>query len=176
MSRTKEWDQAAVDRAKERMSGVDTPMTQEELTRRIKAGIPTPPAMIHGSGILRQIAPIANAKANLTPRKSTMNKSESAYDQYLDALYKQGRIAYHKFEAVTLRLGDDCRLTMDFLVIGPAGEVEFHDVKAKWKSAGKVRIEDDAKVKLAVAASTCFPFFTFCTVWMENGIWNKKTH
>jgi hypothetical protein len=49
-------------------------------------------------------------------------------------------------------------------------------VKAKWKSAGKVRIEDDAKVKLAVAASTCFPFFTFCTVWMENGIWNKKTH
>lgn len=116
------------------------------------------------------------AKANLAPRKSSMNKSEKSYDQYLDALYKQGRIAYHKFEAVTLKLGDDCRLTMDFLVIGPAGEVEFHDVKSKWKSTGKVRIEDDAKVKLAVAASTCFPFFTFCTVWLENGTWHKKAY
>lgn len=152
MSRTKGWDQSAVDRANQRMSG----LVQHHLDNVTAISVP--------------------AKANLAPRKSTQNKSERAYDQYLDALYKQGRIAYHKFEAVTLRLGDDCRLTMDFLVIGPVGEVEFHDVKAKWKSAGKVRIEDDARVKLSVAASTCFPFFTFKTVWLENGTWHSKTY
>lgn len=119
---------------------------------------------------------IVPAKASLIPRKSTMNKSERSYDQYLDALYKQGRIAYHKFEAVTLKLGDDCRFNPDFLVIGPTGEVEFHDVKAIHRGKKKPHIEDDARAKLAVAASTCFPFFTFKTVWLENGTWHHKTY
>ena len=151
----------------------------EEMQRRITANAlkhAFPASNGSGRGLLDQMGPPVVAKANLAPRKSTMNKSERAYDQYLDALYKQGRIAYHKFEAVTLKLGDDCRFNPDFLVIGPAGEVEFHDVKAKWKSTGKVRIEDDARVKLSVAASTCFPFFTFKTVWLENGTWHHKTY
>jgi hypothetical protein len=142
----------------------------KKMQERVNA---TPQIAIRTPGY-QMVQPIA--KANLAPRKSTMNKSEKAYDQYLDALYKQGRIAYHKFEAITLRLGDDCRFHPDFLVIGPAGEVEFHDVKAKWKSTGKVRVEDDARVKLSVAASTCFPFFTFKTVWLENGNWHHKTY
>ena len=160
---SKGWDQAAVDRAKERMRAAAD-------TLGSIAGIAT----MHGNA--KDAPAHVLAKASLTPRKSTMNKSERSYDQYLDALYKQGRIAYHKFEAVTLKLGDDCRFSPDFLVIGPAGEVEFHDVKARWKSTGKVRIEDDARVKLSVAASTCFPFFTFKTVWMENGTWHSKTY
>ena len=151
MSRTKGWDQAAVDRAKERMSG----LVQHHLDSVTTIGVP--------------------AKANLTPRKSTQNKSERAYDQYLDALYKQGRIAYHKFEAVTLKLGDDCRLTMDFLVIGPAGEVEFHDVKAIHRGKKKPHTEDDFQVKIRTACEQ-FPFFTFCIVWQENGVWEKKVY
>ena len=119
---------------------------------------------------------VVQAKANLSPRPSKMNKSEQAYNQYLDILHKEGRIACYKFEAVTLKLGDDCRFTPDFLVIGINGEVEFHDVKAKWKSTGKVRIEDDARVKLSVASSTAFPFFVFRTVWKDGGTWHSKLY
>jgi len=45
-----------------------------------------------------------------------------------------------------------------------------------WKSKGRVHIEDDARVKLSVASSTVFPFFTFKTVWLDQGIWHSKTY
>jgi Holliday junction resolvase RusA-like endonuclease len=48
MSRTKGWDQAAVDRANERMANPFREMpelSQEEMARRLKAGIPIPVAM-----------------------------------------------------------------------------------------------------------------------------------
>ena len=109
-------------------------------------------------------------------RKTKMNKSEAAYDQYLDALYKSGRIAYYKFEAVTLKLGDDCRFSPDFMVLDPQGQVEFRDVKAAWGN-GKPHIEDDAKAKMAVSASSLFPFFVFKVVWRDKatGRWLEKT-
>ena len=104
---------------------------------------------------------VVQAKANLSPRPSKMNKSEQAYARHLESLLHLGQIAHYKYEAVTLKLGDDCRYTADFLVIGAEGQVELHDVKARWQSKGKVHIEDDARVKLSVASSTVFPFFTF---------------
>ena len=116
------------------------------------------------------------AKANLEPRKSKMNKTERAYEQYLNALYKQGKIAYYKYEVITLKLGDDCRLTCDFFVLGPQGEVQFHDTKGFWKSKGKAHVEDDAKVKMVIAASSLFPFFEFRIVWQEAGVWKHKTY
>lgn len=137
----------------------------EEMQRRVDAA-----KVVQGKDVM------VMAKASLSPRPSKMNKSERAYSQYLDILHKEGRIACYKFEAVTLKLGDDCRFTPDFLVIGINGEVEFHDVKAKWKSTGKVRIEDDARVKLSVASSTAFPFFVFRTVWKDGGTWHSKLY
>lgn len=137
----------------------------EEMQRRVDAA-----KVVQGKDVM------VMTKASLSPRPSKMNKSERAYSQYLDILHKEGRIACYKFEAVTLKLGDDCRFTPDFLVIGINGEVEFHDVKAKWKSTGKVRIEDDARVKLSVASSTAFPFFVFRTVWKDGGTWHSKLY
>jgi len=119
---------------------------------------------------------VVQAKANLSPRPSKMNKSEQAYARHLESLLHLGQIAHYKYEAVTLKLGDDCRYTADFLVIGTEGQVELHDVKAKWQGKGKVHIEDDARVKLSVASSTVFPFFTFKTVWLDQGIWHSKTY
>lgn len=118
---------------------------------------------------------VVQAKANLSPRPSKMNKSEQAYARYLDSLHRAGQIAHYKYEAVTLKLGDDCRYTADFLVIGTGGEVELHDVKALWKSKGKVHVEDDAQVKIRTACQQ-FPFFTFKIVWMDNGVWHSKTY
>ena len=119
---------------------------------------------------------VVMAKASLSPRPSKMNKSEQAYARHLESLLRLGQIAHYKYEAVTLKLGDDCRFTPDFLVIGINAEVEFHDVKAKWKSTGRVRIEDDARVKLSVASSTAFPFFVFRTVWRDGGTWHSKLY
>ena len=119
---------------------------------------------------------VVMAKASLSPRPSKMNKSEQAYARHLESLLRLGQIAHYKYEAVTLKLGDDCRYTADFLVIGTDGQVELHDVKARWQSKGKVHIEDDARVKLSVASSTVFPFFTFKTVWLDQGIWHSKTY
>jgi len=55
------------------------------------------------------------------------------------------------------------------------GFVQLHDVKALW-SHGKVGVQEDANIKMKVAASQ-YPYFQFLTVWKEkNGMWNKKTY
>lgn len=59
----------------------------------------------------------------------------------------------HLYAAVTLRLGDDCRYTPDFMVIAEDDVVEFHEVKGGfWR--------DDAKAKIAIAAEQ-YPWFRF---------------
>lgn len=81
-----------------------------------------------------------------------MNKTEAAYDAHLEARQRAGEIAWRKFEGVKLRLADGCFLTMDFAVMLADGTLELHDVKG-----AKAIFEDDAKVKMKVAAAT-YPF------------------
>lgn len=85
-------------------------------------------------------------------KTGTMNNTERAYSQHLEALKTQGSVSWWKFEAITLKLADNCRLTMDFAVLLSNGELELHDVKGS-----KFMFQDDAKVKIKVAADT-FPF------------------
>ena len=92
-----------------------------------------------------------------------MNALERSYSQQLDVLVRLGRVAEWHYEAVTLRIGADCRLTPDFLVVLSDGTVEFHDTKGttyRHRKAGRVGvpyIQEDARVKLR-AAATAFPF------------------
>jgi hypothetical protein len=58
----------------------------------------------------------------------------------------------HGFEEITLKLGEDCRFTPDFWVLGDDDVLEFHEVKGRWM--------DDAKVKMKVAADK-YPMFRF---------------
>ena len=91
-------------------------------------------------------------------RKATgrMNATEAEYER----LFLGGKP--HGFEEITLRLGDDCRLTVDFWVLGDDNVLEFHEVKGFWR--------DDAKVKLRVAAER-YPHFRFKAFRREKGIW-----
>lgn len=89
----------------------------------------------------------------------TMNKTEQAYRDFLMARVAAGTVYEFAFEAVTLKLAPDTRFTPDFLVVGPDGAIELHEVKAGMRS-GKAIIEDDAKVKIKVAAAK-FPYLTF---------------
>lgn len=95
-----------------------------------------------------------------------MNKTEEAYSQVLEAERRQSYIRSWAFEAVTLKLADDCRYTPDFMVINATDEVEFHETKG-WE-------RDDSKVKRRVAASTVFPFFRFFLVRKGKGGFERE--
>ncbi len=86
-------------------------------------------------------------------RKKTgeMNKTEAAYSELLDARVKGGEIDSYRFESIKLRLADNTWFTPDFEVVKNDGEIEYHEVKA-CTSSGKMLIEDDANVKIKVAA------------------------
>ena len=123
------------------------------------------------SDIMWKEASMKAKAANARPDR--FNKTERAYSQHLDLLKAAGEVLHWGFESVTLRLGDDCRLTMDFFVLNKDGQVELHDCKAKWGK--KLHVEDDAKAKTAIAASTLFPFFVFKFVWKDGPSWQHKT-
>lgn len=95
-----------------------------------------------------------------------MNKTEARYHARLAATKPHARIW---FEAVTLKLGHDCRYTPDFMVQEPGllgHSIAFHEVKG-------ARKRDDAMVKLRVAAST-FPLFAFYLCELVKGEWSVK--
>jgi hypothetical protein len=87
------------------------------------------------------------AKGKLKPRK--MNKLEARYAAYLEGEKAAGRILWYEYEAITLRLGDDCRYTPDFVLMLPDGEIEVRETKGFW--------EEDAKIKIRVASER-YPF------------------
>lgn len=79
-----------------------------------------------------------------------MNRLESAYAQHLALRRAAGEVEWFAYEAVKLRLADKTFLTVDFFLMLRTGELEAHECKGG-------HIEDDAAVKLKVAASI-YPF------------------
>ena len=79
----------------------------------------------------------------------TMNRTEAAYALALELRKHTGEVAWYAFEAMTFKLAKDTRYTPDFVVMLADGSIELHEVKGFF--------EDDAKVKVKVAASM-FPF------------------
>jgi hypothetical protein len=135
----------------------------------------TNPATL-GPAIIPGVLPPAKG----TLRTPEMNKTEAKYEAFLTLQERSGVIIWHKFESVTVKLADDCRLTPDFLVMFSDGHLEFHDTKgAKKIKAGKragqrmAYAEEDALIKARVAAAL-FPIPVFF-VWPEpNGEWGKR--
>lgn len=114
------------------------------------------------------------------PPAGTMNKVEAKYAEHLASLQRTGEIEWWKFEAVTLKLAPDCRLTVDFMVMMPDGAIQLHDTKgAKKKKTGGVWggeytffAEEDAIIKLRTAAEI-FPF-RFFVVYLTPGGWEQR--
>lgn len=82
-----------------------------------------------------------------------MNKLEERYAFELEMRKRRGEIAGWWYEALTLKLGYDCRYTPDFLVLMADGEVQLHEVKGPHR-------REDAMVKIRVCA-TMYPFKLF---------------
>ena len=94
-----------------------------------------------------------------------MNKTEARYAQHLLERKIAGEILWFQFEILTIKIAPDTRLTIDFAVINRDGVVEMHDVKGS-----KFMIQDDAKVKMKVAASIV-PFTFFYAFPVKGGGW-----
>ena len=77
-------------------------------------------------------------------KTGSMNKTEEAYARHLEGLKAAGDVAWYLFEAVKLRLADNCFYSPDFAVMRADGMIEMHEVKGFWA--------DDARVKVKVAA------------------------
>jgi hypothetical protein len=97
------------------------------------------------------------ARGKTAKRPNEMNLTERAYSDILEAQRLDGKIAYWEYERVKLKLADNTFYTPDFFVILPDGQVEFHEVKAM-TSKGVLLAEDDAKVKIKVAADQYWMF------------------
>ncbi|MCE7797871.1 hypothetical protein LWE61_15065 [Sphingobium sufflavum] len=81
------------------------------------------------------------------------NQTEQRYeDEVLRPRQLAGEIVWYRFEGIKLRLADNTFLEVDFPVMLADGTMELHDVKGS-----AAIIEEDAKVKMKVAASL-YPF------------------
>jgi hypothetical protein len=116
------------------------------------------------------------ARGRTTPRKpGTMNGTEARYElEMLKRRQQCGDVVQWWFEAFTIKLGPDLRYTPDFAVLLRDESFEFHEIKAG-TADGKPRIEDDARVKLIMAAEL-MPFaFKLCW-WHKDYGWKEKEY
>jgi hypothetical protein len=104
--------------------------------------------------------PFMRAKCRPRSAPGTMNNTEAEYAARLNAMVAAGEYIGWRYEAYTLRLAPKTTYTPDFVVQLPTREIEVHEVKA-CKANGSFLCEDDARVKIKVAAEmfTEFRFF-----------------
>lgn len=115
-----------------------------------------------GSGA--RSAPLATpsalrARARL-PR-GTMNATEARY--YAEQIRTRELLhdaLWWGFEPWTLRIGERCSYTPDFVVIAGDFSIECHEVKAGWRASNGQVGQEASRVRLRAAASR-FPFLRF---------------
>lgn len=97
------------------------------------------------------------ARGRVAKTPGQMNQTEKAWADVLEAKKLLGEISCYEFEKIKLKLADNTFYTPDFWVVLSDGRIEFHEVKAM-TSKGVVLAEDDAKVKIKVAAEQFWQF------------------
>jgi len=97
--------------------------------------------------------PKGKARGEHTP--GSMNRTEAEFAAtVLEPRKLVGEIINYEFEAVTLKLAPDCRLTPDFMIEYPDKSLEFIDVK------GAGPVQEDSVIKMRLAARL-FPRWCF---------------
>jgi len=95
-----------------------------------------------------------------------MNKLESAYHELLDDRFRRGEVLWFRYEAITLKLAHDTRLTPDFAVMLADRTLEFHETKGPFA-------REDSLVKLKCAAEMFPAIFRLVTRDKDRG-WGSK--
>jgi len=97
-----------------------------------------------------------------------MNQTERRYyDRFIRPALLVGELKKSLYEAVTFKLGHNCRYTPDFLNVYPSGEIVIVEIKGGF-------IRDDAMVKFKSAADK-YSFFSWRMMQFKNGVW-KTLH
>jgi hypothetical protein len=99
-----------------------------------------------------------------------MNRTEAKYSAYLKQRIDVGEIRWALFEPIKIRLADNTFYTPDFLIVANDGCFEAHEVKTYWKSAERSGWQEDARVKIKVAAET-LPIRFLAVTQMPDGSW-----
>ena len=99
-----------------------------------------------------------------------MNRTETAYANYLEGLRHAGQIHWYKFEGLKLRLADNTFYSPDFFVLSRDQMLEAHEVKPR--SGRSYFAMDDSKVKIKIAADM-YPF-RFLIVWPDKNEWKQE--
>jgi hypothetical protein len=125
--------------------------------------------------IIGDSIPIINKKVKAIGKKipKGMNELEKSYSLELEYRKIHKVILDFKFEKIKLKLADGTYYIPDFMVVNTDGTIHFHEVKGTWKGQKHAHWEDDARVKIKVAAQM-FPEFKFIAVSkrQENGQWH----
>lgn len=103
-----------------------------------------------------------------TTDEADLNQTEQAYLGWLET---QGDL-WIGVQCITLKLGHDCRLTMDFWALDRQG-LRAIDTKAVREGESKPHIEDDAQAKIAIAARL-FPWIRFLIAWRIGEVWQHR--
>lgn len=132
----------------------------------IKAKLPLSDATLKRNPHLTG-AEIVSAKALLPseqPPKTTEERLNKLERRFLAKLRSEtDKWQYIGVQEITLRLGFDCRFTVDFHAVRFSGSIVMFETKGGF-------FRDDARVKLYAAAAK-FPYFRFVLVRWENNQW-----
>lgn len=119
---------------------------------------------------MKRVAKRARAQPRREPGK--MNRTESAYAEFLENLRIDGVIDAWRFEPIKLRLADRTFYEPDFMLVTAEGLIELHEVKGR-PGAGPGGWMDDARVKIKVAAEM-YEEFLFVGASKIKGGWKHE--
>lgn len=108
-----------------------------------------------GNGVVVEAAVLSRTPF---PKPSRQNKTELAYGLILEAQKRRGDILGYRFEAIKLRLADQCWYTPDFFVERIDALPLFIEIKGR-------HIWDDSKVKFKTAREI--------HTWADFEMWQK---
>jgi very-short-patch-repair endonuclease len=114
---------------------------------------------------------VTNIRATATMHRREMNHTEEKYSRHLQDRLLCGEIRWWAFECWKLRLADNTFYTPDFIVVDNALRIEAHEVKHWWRNAGRTGWEEDARVKIKVAADM-HPIRFVAATLMEDQSWS----
>jgi hypothetical protein len=112
------------------------------------------------------VNPLARCAVSI-PDINEMNGEEQAFALELAERQQRGDVLWWRYEPAKLRLAKATTYTPDFMVIDAFGLVTMYEVKAWWASAQRVGWQEDARVKIKIAASA-HPWARFVAVWRKG--------
>ena len=100
------------------------------------------------------------------------NKTEAAFARHLDDLRHFGKIHAYWFEPIKILLAPQTTLRLDYIIQRTDMTLAGVDVKGRWGQT--IHVEDDAAVKLKVAAGHHKYMDYYIAAWQKRGGWEFR--